>query len=78
MGLDDFLEPEVAVAAAITAAIFSPRVRKWMRRGLVFGTAGVLIASDTVTSFAKNIGEGVRQVGASMTQSEAQQTSHEG
>jgi hypothetical protein len=64
MDPEDFLEPEVAVTAAVTAAIFSPTVRRWIRRALVYGTAGVLIAGDAVTSFARNVGQGVQQAGA--------------
>jgi hypothetical protein len=64
----DFFEPEVAVTAAVVAAICSPRVRKFVRRGLVYGTAGALIAGDAVTSFAKNVGKGARQAGVSMAQ----------
>jgi hypothetical protein len=61
MDLEDFVEPEVAVAAAVAAAIFSPRARNVMRKGLVYGMAGVLVAGDAVTSFAKSIGRGVQQ-----------------
>jgi hypothetical protein len=64
MALEDYLEPEVVVTAAVTAAIFSPTARRWIRRGLVYGTAGVLIAGDAVTSLARNVGQGVQQAGA--------------
>jgi hypothetical protein len=62
MDLDNFLEPEVALTAAIAAAVFSPRVRKMLRRGLVYGTAGVLIAGDAITSAAKNVSQGAQQM----------------
>ena len=62
MELDDFLEPEVAVTAAVAAAIFSPGARKLLRRGLVYGTAGALIAGDAITSFTRRIAGGARQV----------------
>ena len=65
---EDFLEPEVAVTAAVVAAVCSPRLRRFLRRGLVYGTAGALIAGDAITSFAKNIGEGAKQAGASVSQ----------
>ncbi|GHO85808.1 hypothetical protein [Dictyobacter formicarum] len=52
---EDFVEPEVAVTAAVIAALFSPRVRKVIRQGLVYGTAGVLMAGDTITSFARSV-----------------------
>jgi hypothetical protein len=64
MDPEDFLEPEVAVTAAVTAAIFSPTIRRWIRRGLVYATAGVLIAGDALTSAARTAGQGVQQAGA--------------
>ncbi|GHO85806.1 hypothetical protein [Dictyobacter formicarum] len=57
----DFVEPEIAVTAAITAAICSPRARKVMRKGLVYGMAGILTAGDVVTTFARSVRQGVRQ-----------------
>jgi hypothetical protein len=68
MALDDYMEPEVAVTAVVTAAIFSPQIRGLLRRGLVYGLAGAMIVGDTVTSFAKSVGEGVQQAGASAAQ----------
>jgi hypothetical protein len=65
MALEDFMEPEVAVTAVVTAAVFSPRARRVIRRGLVYGMAGVLIAGDAITSFARNVGQGVQEAGAS-------------
>lgn len=65
---EDFLEPEVAVTAAVVAAVCSPRLRRFLRRGLVYGTAGALIAGDAITSFAKNVSEGAKQAGTSMAQ----------
>lgn len=50
MAVEDFLESEVAVAVAVTAAVLSPRVRGVMRRGLVYGLAGVLKAGDALSS----------------------------
>ena len=69
MALDDFMEPEVAVTAAVTAAVFSPPVRRFIRRGLVYGMAGVLIAGDAISSFARSVGQGVQEAGASATDS---------
>jgi hypothetical protein len=63
MELDDYLEPEVAITAAVTAAVFSPQARKLIRRGAVYGVAGALIASDAVVSFAKSIGQGFQLSG---------------
>ena len=61
MALDDYLESEVVVAVAATAAIMSPRARKLLRRGAVYGLAGVLMAGDAVSSAARNITPGVQQ-----------------
>lgn len=69
MEIEDFAEPEIAVTAAVAAAIFSPRARKVMRKGLVYGMAGVLAAGDVVTSFARSIGQGVQQAGESVSRS---------
>lgn len=61
MDPEDYLEPEVAVTAAVVAALVSPRVRKLMRQGLVYGTAGVLMAGDTIISFARSMGRSFDQ-----------------
>ena len=53
MDIEDFVEPEIAVTAAVTAALFSPRARKFLRKGLVYGTAGALAAGDVITLFDK-------------------------
>ncbi len=50
MGAKDFVDSEVAVAVAVTAAIFSPRARKILRRGVVYGVAGVLKAGDALSA----------------------------
>ncbi|GHO90394.1 hypothetical protein KSF_004420 [Reticulibacter mediterranei] len=65
MDLEDFLQPEVAVTAAVAAAIFSPRGRSWLRKGLVYATAGAFIAGDAMTSVARNIGQGAQRMQAS-------------
>lgn len=67
MEFEDFVEPEIAITAAVAAAVFSPRARKVMRKGLVYGVAGVLAAGDVVTSFAKNVGQGVQRAGEAAT-----------
>lgn len=64
MELDDFLESEVGIAVAATAALFSPRVRKVIRRGAVYGVAGALMAGDAITGFARGVGRGAQQVAA--------------
>lgn len=65
MELDDFLETEVGVAVAATAALFSPRVRKALRQGAVYGVAGALMAGDAISGFARGVGRGAQQVAAS-------------
>jgi hypothetical protein len=63
MELEDYLEPEIAVTAAVTAALFSPRGRQILRRGAVYGIAGAMIVGDAVTSFARSVGQGFRHEG---------------
>jgi hypothetical protein len=67
MALEDYLDPEVGVAVAVTAAVLSPRVRGILRRGAVYGLAGVLTAGDAIASFARGAGQGVRQATTSTT-----------
>ncbi|GER91170.1 hypothetical protein KDW_53320 [Dictyobacter vulcani] len=61
MEFEDFVEPEIAVTAAVTAALCSPRARKVMRKGLVYGVAGILTAGNVATAFANSIRQGVKQ-----------------
>lgn len=65
MALEDYLESEVVVAVAATAALFSPRARKVLRRGAVYGVAGALMAGDAVSSVVRNAAPGVQQAAAS-------------
>jgi hypothetical protein len=65
MALDDFLEPEVGVAVVLTAAVASPRVRKTIRQGLVYGLAGLLIAGDKLKAAASGVAEKAREVAGS-------------
>jgi hypothetical protein len=60
MAMDDYVESEVAVAVAATAAVLSPRVRRWIRRGAVYGLAGALVAKDAVATFAQGVARGIR------------------
>lgn len=64
MDFEDLLEPEVAAAAAVVAVIASPQVRTALRRGTVFGLAGLIVAGDAVSSFAKGVGRGVQSATA--------------
>lgn len=65
MELEDFVDSEVAVAVAATAAVLSPRVRRVLRRGAVYGVAGALIAGDAAASVARGFGHGTQQVTSS-------------
>ena len=59
MAVDDFLEPEVGVAVAITAALASPKVRGLLRKGAVYSLAGVLVAGDAAVALANGIKRGI-------------------
>ena len=65
MEFEDFLEPEVGIAAAVVAVIASPQLRRFVRKGAVYGVAGALIASDAVTSFARGVQQTAKQAAAS-------------
>jgi hypothetical protein len=47
---DDFLESEIAVALAATAALVSPRVRRLVQRGAVYGLAAAFSLGDRLAS----------------------------
>lgn len=64
MALDDFLEPEVAVAVAVTAAVASPPVRKVLRRGVVYGLAGLFMAGDKISAAARELAHNAQQAAA--------------
>jgi hypothetical protein len=55
MEIEDFAEGPVGVAVAASAVVFSPQVRRVLRRGLVLGVAGVLTAGDAVTGFVRGV-----------------------
>jgi nucleoside phosphorylase len=59
MALDEYFESEVAIAVAVTAAALSPGVRRVLRRGVVYGVAGALKATDVVTAAARGVAQGV-------------------
>lgn len=61
MALEDFIEPEVGIAVALTAAVASPGVRKVLRQGAVYGLAGILMAGDAVSALAQGVKRGVQQ-----------------
>ena len=55
MAFEDYMEPEIAVTAAVTAAVLSPQGRRVIRRGAVYGLAGMIVVGDAVTSFSRNV-----------------------
>jgi hypothetical protein len=57
MALEDFMESQVAVAVAATAAVLSPRVRRVARRGAVLGVAGAMRVADTVSAAARDVAQ---------------------
>ena len=58
MALDDYMDSEVVVAVAATAAALSPGFRRVLRRGAVYGVAGVLKATDVATAAARGVARG--------------------
>jgi hypothetical protein len=75
MALEDFLEPEVAATAVVVAAVFSPRARKIIRRGAVYGLAGILVAGDALASAGKSVGRGVQAASDASHKAQAATTS---
>lgn len=77
MDFDDFFDEDVvigaAAAAAVTAALASPQVRSTLRKGLVYGLAGLLVAKDRVTAMAQEVATGARE-SASPGKENGQQT----
>lgn len=73
MDTDDILNPAVGAAVAITAAVLSPPVRRVVRRGAVYGLAGVLMAGDAISSFTQGVARGARQA-AEAAEGKAQQS----
>ncbi len=68
MALEDYMEPEIAVTAAVTAAVFSPRGRRVIRRGAVYGLAGVLAAGDAISSFSRSVRHGIQEASTAAVQ----------
>jgi hypothetical protein len=54
------VDRQVGLAVAATAAVLSPRAREVLRKGAVFGLAGVLKAGDVVASTARGAAEGAQ------------------
>ena len=68
MALEDFLEPEVAATAVVVAAVVSPQGRKIIRRGAVYGLAGILVAGDAIASVGRSVGRGVQTASVAASQ----------
>jgi hypothetical protein len=55
-----FIEREVGMAVAATAVTLSPKARDFVRKGAVYGVAGVLKAGDVVYSTARGAARGAQ------------------
>lgn len=64
MDPEDFLESEVAVAAAVTAALLAPPVRAVLRRATVLGLAGLLSAGGAGFTHGIRVIQDIRDVAA--------------
>jgi hypothetical protein len=64
MSFDDLLEPEVLIAVGVTAALMSPPVRKVLRKGLVYGLAGMLTLGDKLAAAARDVSQGAQNLAA--------------
>jgi hypothetical protein len=62
---DDFAQPEVGVAVAVTALATSPSIRKTLRKGAAYGLAGVLLAGDAAHKFVNAVAHGARHAAIS-------------
>ena len=78
MALDDFLDSEVGVAVAATAVALSPRARRLLRRGAVYGVAGALKATDVVTATARGVASGVSSQGERTAETDGRAGTSEG
>lgn len=65
MALDDYMEPEVGIAVVLTAAVASPKVRRTLRKGAVYGLAGLMMAGDTLTRLARSAASGLKDAAGS-------------
>ncbi len=53
--LEDSLESEMGLAAAVVIVLLSPRVRCGLRRGLILGVTSLLVAGDSVVALARRL-----------------------
>jgi hypothetical protein len=61
MELEEFVQPEVGVAIAVTAVVASPTVRKTLRKGAAYGLAGLLLAGDSASRFLNAVSKGAQK-----------------
>jgi hypothetical protein len=59
--LDSYAEPEVGIAVVATAVVVSPSIRKVVRKSLVYGLAGALIAYDRSAAAVTKVVETLRK-----------------
>lgn len=71
MEMEDFVEAEVGIAVALTAAVASPKVRHTLRKGAVYSLAGLLKAKDMVTNFAHHAVNGAREAASTVSNKSA-------
>jgi hypothetical protein len=65
MEMDDLMSGESAVVAAAVAAVASPGVRRVVRRGAVYGVAGIIKAADAVSAAVRGAAGGVKDAAQS-------------
>lgn len=68
MAAEDFIEAEVGVAVAATAVVLSPTVRSWLRKGAVYGLAGVMMAGDAVAAAARGASRGAGELASAVNE----------
>lgn len=71
MDVEDFAEPEVGVAVAVTAVAASPKVRRLLRQSAVYGVAAVLSASEAATALFHRVKAGAQDMAAAVKESAA-------
>jgi hypothetical protein len=67
LSIESYAEPEVAVAAVVVAAAVSPPVRRTLRRGLVYGLAGLLMVGDKAVDATTSVAGGVKRAAKAVT-----------
>lgn len=71
MDVDDFIEPEVGVAVAVTAVVASPGVRHFLRQGAVYAVASALSVGEALKTLCDRVKTGAREVAANAKESAA-------